>query len=100
MTSQIKEWMYEIIRNPRITEKTTLGAEHNCVTFVVATDATKPRIKQAVEALWGVKVKAVNTLNQQGKRRRFRGVKGVQNGFKKAMVTLEDGHTIDTEAGV
>lgn len=97
---QPAEWMYETIRAPRVTEKTTLGSMHNQVTFVVAPDATKPRIKAAVEALWGVTVTGVNTLNQKGKTKRFRGVKGRQVGIKKAIVTLKEGDVIDTEAGV
>ncbi len=97
---QIAEWMYETVRTPRVTEKTTLGSMHNQVTFVVAPDATKPQIKQAVEALFGVTVTGVNTLNQKGKTKRFRGVRGRQAGFKKAIVTLKEGDVIDTEAGV
>lgn len=102
MTAEAKEWMYEIIRTPRVTEKTAAGSVHKNaqVTFVVRLDATKARIKDAVEALWSVKVKAVNTLIQKGKTKRFRGIKGKQNTFKKAIVTLAEGHTIDTESGV
>lgn len=97
---QPQEWMYEIVRSPRVTEKTTLGAEHNQITFVVSNEATKPRIKKAVEVLFGVSVKSVNTLNQKGKTKRFRGVSGSQAGFKKAIVTLAEGDFIDTEAGI
>ena len=70
------ERMYEIIRRPVVTEKSTLLSEHNAVTFKVPLDATKPEIKQAVEALFKVKVMAVNTLRQQGKTKRFRGRMG------------------------
>ena len=68
-----KEHFYNIIRSPAITEKGTLVSEHNQVVFNVARDATKPQIKKAIEGLFGVKVKAVNTLIRKGKQRRFRG---------------------------
>ena len=87
--------MYEVIRAPLITEKTTNGSEHSQVTFKVAADATKPEIKQAVEGLFKVKVKAVNTLVRKGKKKGFRGIVAIQSDVKKAIVTLEDGHTID-----
>jgi len=83
-----------------VTEKATLGSEHGQVTFKVATDATKPQIKQAVENLFGVKVKAVNTMIQKGKTKRFKGVMGRRSDFKKAIVTLEEGEAIDTGTGV
>ena len=95
-----RERMYEIIRSPVITEKATFGSEHGQVTFRVPLDASKPEIKQAVEGLFEVKVKAVNTLRQQGKVKRFRGRPGKRNDYKKAMVTLEEGHTIDVTTGV
>lgn len=91
---------YDVIVAPHITEKATLGSEHGQVTFRVAKDATKPEIKTAVEALFDVKVKAVNTLVQKGKTKRFKGVMGRRSDFKKAIVTLEEGQTIDTGAGV
>lgn len=91
---------YNTILEPVITEKATLGSEHNQVTFKVAINATKPEIKAAVEALFDVKVKAVNTLRQQGKIKRFRGVRGQRAEFKKAMVTLEEGSSIDVTTGV
>lgn len=91
---------YDIILSPVITEKSTLGGEHNQVTFKVAGDASKPDIKAAVEGLFGVKVKAVNTLRQQGKVKRFRGIKGRRPGYKKAMITLQDGESIDVTTGV
>ncbi len=94
------EWMYEIIRQPHVTEKATMGSENAQVTFRVPMSATKPRIRQAVEVLFGVKVKAVNTLIQKGKNKTFRGVKGRRSDFKKAVVTLEEGQTIDTESGI
>ncbi|MCB9982689.1 MAG: 50S ribosomal protein L23 [Rhodospirillales bacterium] len=91
---------YNTILAPHVTEKATLGSEHGQVTFRVAKDATKPEIKQAVEALFDVKVKAVNTLVQKGKTKRFKGIMGKRSDFKKAIVTLEDGQTIDTGTGV
>ncbi len=91
---------YDIILRPVITEKATLGSEHNQVTFMVAKDASKPEIKKAVEELFKVKVKKVNTLNQQGKVKRFRGIKGRRPGYKKAIVTLLEGHSIDVTTGI
>jgi large subunit ribosomal protein L23 len=95
-----RERMYDIIRSPLITEKTTLGGEHNQVTFRVPLNATKPEIKQAVEGLFEVKVKAVNTLRQRGKVKRFRGLLGKRPDVKKAIVTLEEGQSIDVTTGV
>ena len=95
-----KEAMYRIVRAPVITEKATRGSEHNQVTFKVALDATKPEIAAAVEGLFGVKVKAVNTLRTEGKKKLFRGMKGQRSDIKKAIVTLEAGQTIDVTTGV
>ncbi len=91
---------YDVIRKPVITEKATMASEAGAVVFEVAIDANKPRIKEAVEALFGVKVKAVNTTITKGKQKRFRGVKGTRNDVKKAYVTLEDGNTIDVTTGL
>lgn len=91
---------YNTVIAPHITEKATMGSEHGQVTFKVAKDATKPEIKEAVEALFDVKVKAVNTLIQKGKTKRFKGIMGRRSDFKKAIITLEDGQTIDTGTGV
>jgi large subunit ribosomal protein L23 len=91
---------YDAILSPVITEKATLASEHNQVIFRVPLEATKPQVKAAVEKLFKVKVKAVNTLRQRGKLKVFRGVKGKQNDFKKAIVTLEDGHSIDVTTGL
>lgn len=91
---------YDIVRSPVITEKSTLGAEHNQVTFRVPLTASKPEIKAAIEDLFDVKVKAVNTLRLKGKIKRFRGIKGRRPDVKKAMVTLEEGHNIDVTTGV
>jgi large subunit ribosomal protein L23 len=91
---------YDVIRQPVITEKATLASENNQVIFKVALDASKPAIKEAVEALFDVKVKAVNTLRRKGKVKRFRGIRGKQNDVKQAIVTLEDGHAIDVTTGL
>jgi large subunit ribosomal protein L23 len=91
---------YDVIRNPVVTEKSTLASEHGQVVFDVAMDASKTEIKAAVEALFSVKVKAVNTINQKGKVKRFRGRLGQRSDVKKAIVTLEEGHTIDVTTGI
>jgi large subunit ribosomal protein L23 len=91
---------YTTIIAPHVTEKATLGSENGQVTFKVAITATKPQIKDAVEKLFDVKVKAVNTMIQKGKTKRFKGVMGRRNNFKKAIITLEEGQTIDTGATV
>jgi large subunit ribosomal protein L23 len=91
---------YDIIRSPAITEKATLLSEANQVVFNVALGASKPEIKKAVEELFSVKVKAVNTIVRKGKTKRFRGVRGQQSDVKKAIVTLEDGQSIDVTASL
>lgn len=95
-----RERMYDIILSPVITEKATMASEHNQVTFRVADDATKPEIKQAVEKLFDVKVTAVNTLRQVGKVKRFRGKLGKRSDYKKAIVSLAAGHSIDVTTGL
>lgn len=92
--------LYDVIVAPVITEKSTNSSEHNQVVFKVRGTASKPDIKQAVEGLFNVKVKAVNTVNRKGKVKRFRGVKGKQNDTKRAIVTLQEGHTIDVATGL
>ena len=94
------EQYYDVIRAPVITEKATIASENNHLVFRVAIDADKKVIKEAVEALFDVKVKAVNTLRRKGKAKRFRGIPGRQNEMKKAIVTLEDGHSIDVTTGL
>jgi large subunit ribosomal protein L23 len=91
---------YDIIRKPVVTEKATLQAENNKVVFNVAKTATKPEIKAAVEQLFSVKVKSVNTLLRKGKTKRFRGIIGTQSDVKKAIVTLEEGNSIDITTGL
>lgn len=91
---------YDLIKKPIITEKATMASEANAVVFQVRRDATKPLIKEAVEALFGVKVKAVNTTITKGKVKKFRGKLGQRSDVKKAYVTLEAGNTIDVATGL
>ena len=91
---------YDVIVSPVITEKSTLVSDNNQVVFNVARDASKPEIKAAIEALFSVKVKAVNTLVRKGKQKRFRGIKGRQSDKKMAIVTLVEGQSIDVATGV
>ena len=91
---------YDIIIAPVITEKATMASERNQVTFKVARNATKPQIKEAVEKLFDVKVKSVNTLVRKGKTKVFRGNFGSQSDVKRAVVTLEEGHRIDVTTGL
>ncbi len=91
---------YDVITSPVITEKSTMVSEQNQVVFNVAKKATKSDIKAAVEALFGVKVKSVNTLVRKGKTKRFRGILGRQNDVKKAIVTLVDGESVDVTTGL
>ena len=96
----VKPELYDVIRKPIITEKSTMASEQNAVVFEVAIDAAKPKIKEAVEALFGVKVKAVNTTVTKGKVKRFRGQLGKRKDVKEAYVTLEEGNTIDVSTGL
>jgi large subunit ribosomal protein L23 len=91
---------YDIILAPVITEKATAASEANQVVFRVRHDASKPDIKKAVEQLFKVKVKSVNTLNRKGKKKTFRGVPGRQSAVKNAIVTLEEGQKIDITTGL
>ena len=91
---------YDIIIRPVITEKATVASEHNQVIFRVARDATKPQIKEAVEKLFDVKVKHVNTLVRKGKLRNFKGRRAVLSDVKNAVVTLEEGQRIDVTTGL
>ena len=90
----------DVILSPVITEKATMGAERNEVSFRVPLDATKPMIKSAVEQLFKVKVKSVNTLVQKGKKKQFRGIAFKKTNTKKAIVTLEEGYSIDISTGL
>ncbi|MCB1513564.1 MAG: 50S ribosomal protein L23 [Hyphomicrobiaceae bacterium] len=91
---------YDVIKSPIITEKATLLSEANQVVFKVAPTATKKDIKFAVENLFNVKVKAVNTLVRKGKLKTFRGKRALQGDTKQAIVTLEEGHSIDVTTGL
>ena len=91
---------YDVILSPHITEKSTLLSEHNAVVFKVAREATKPQIKAAVEALFGVDVTGVNTITQKGKTKRWRGRPYMRSDVKKAVVTLADGQSIDVTTGI
>jgi large subunit ribosomal protein L23 len=91
---------YDIIVAPVVTEKATLASEHNKVLFRVSSKATKPQIKAAIEKLFDVKVKRVNTLVRKGKTKVFRGNFGSQSDIKRAIVTLEEGHRIDVTTGL
>lgn len=92
--------LYDVIVAPVITEKATMASEANQVIFKVRKTATKPEIKAAVERLFDVKVEAVNTLIRKGKRKVFKGRRGVQSDLKKAVVTLAEGHKIDVTTGL
>jgi large subunit ribosomal protein L23 len=91
---------YDVILSPVITEKATNASEHDKVIFKVAMDATKPQIKEAVERLFDVKVKSVNTLRRRGKWKIFKGRVGRQSDSKRAIVTLEEGQRIDVTTGL
>jgi large subunit ribosomal protein L23 len=98
--SQVDINHYDVVLAPVITEKSTLLSEHNAVVFKVADKATKPQIKAAVEALFGVSVTGVNTLTQKGKTKRWKGRPYTRSDVKKAIVTLAEGSSIDVTEGV
>lgn len=91
---------YDVILSPHITEKSTLASENNAVVFKVANDATKPQIKEAVEAIYDKKVANVNTILTKGKTKRWKGKPYKRSDFKKAVVTLADGEMIDITTGI
>lgn len=95
-----KERLYEVLRNPLITEKSTQLSSVNQVVFEISKDATKKEVAAAIETLFKVKVKKVLTLNQNGKIKVFKGKTGKRNNYKKAIVTLEAGQNIDLATGV
>ena len=95
-----KRSAYDVIVAPVITEKATLASEANQVIFKVSRNATKPEIKSAIEGLFKVKVKAVNTIVSKGKLKAFRGRVALLSDTKRAIVTLEDGHSIDVTTGL
>ena len=96
----VKPEHYDVIQKPVITEKATLASEGGAVVFRVLKSASKPQIKEAVEAVFGVKVKSVNTTITKGKAKKFRGRLGERSDVKKAYVTLEEGNTIDVQSGL
>ena len=98
--SKKKKDIHDIIRAPVITEKSTLVSEHNQVVFKVARDANKDEIKAAVEKLFNVKVRAVNTQVRKGKMKVFKNIRARQTDTKRAIVTLKEGHTIDVTTGL
>ena len=91
---------YDVVLAPHITEKTTLLSEQNAVVFKVANNASKPQIKAAVEALFGVDVLGVNTITQKGKTKRWKGRPYTRSDMKKAIVTLAEGQSIDVTTGI
>jgi len=95
-----QETLYQVLRCGVVTEKSTLCQQKNCYVFDVAPWANKMNIKQAVELIFDVKVSAVNTLNRKGKTRSFRGTIGQHSAVKKALVSLQKGHSIDLEKGI
>lgn len=95
-----RERLYTLIKSPVLTEKSNMGSELNKVTLNVSLDATKVEIKKAVEELFKVQVKAVNTLRVKGKTKRFKGIMGQRNERKKAIVTLAEGSSIDIASGL
>ncbi len=100
MSKDVKERWYDIILGPVVTEKSTHGSEDGQVTFKVSLDATKPEIKKAVESLFEVKVKQVNTIRMKGKAKRLKGHLGRRVNWKKAVVSLAEGEAIDMMTGV
>ena len=95
-----QERIYELIRRPLVTEKSTMNSEFNQFTFEVPVDANKHEIKTAIQTLFKVKVTGVNTILQKGKTKRFRGQAGRRSDYKKAVVTPADGDSIDVTTGV
>ena len=96
MSKISNERIYEVIRSPLISEKATFVSQFNHYVFKVAVDSSKPEIKEAIQSIFKVEVKSVNTLNHKGKKKRFRGKVGTRPGVKKAYIKLAEGQTIDT----
>ena len=92
--------LLDVIRYPIVTEKSTNLSQHNQVIFAVLKSATKPEIKAAIESVFGVSVKAVNTLIRKGKTKRFKGRPGVQEDVKRAIITLTEGQQLDLGTGI
>lgn len=100
MSTATTEKHFDTLVAPIITEKSTIASEFNQVVFKVRLEATKPEIIEAVESLFKVKVKAVNTLRLKGKSKQFKGRKYTRSTVKKAIVTLHEGHSIDVTTGL
>ena len=98
--AEVKVNHYDVVLAPHITEKSTMLSEHNAIVFKVASGASKPEIKEAVEALFNVKVTGVNTIVTKGKSKRWKGKPYQRSDMKKAIVTLKDGDTIDVTSGI
>ena len=98
--AEVKVNHYDVVLAPHITEKSTMLSEHNAVVFRVASGASKPEIKEAVEALFNVQVMGVNTIVTKGKSKRWKGKPYQRSDFKKAIVTLAEGQTIDVTSGI
>jgi large subunit ribosomal protein L23 len=98
--AEVKVNHYDVVLAPHITEKSTMLSEHNAVVFKVASGASKPEIKEAIEALFNVKVTGVNTVVTKGKSKRWKGKPYQRSDFKKAIVTLAEGQTIDVTSGI
>ena len=99
-TKAVENRHYDVVLAPHITEKSTMLSEHNAVVFKVANDATKPAIKAAVEALFGVTVTGVNTIVSKGKSKRWKGKPYTRSDVKKAIVTLAEGDMIDFTSNI
>ena len=99
-TQAVENRHYDVLVAPHITEKTTLLSDNNAVVFKVAGDASKPQIKAAVEAIYGVSVKGVNTIVSKGKTKRWKGAPYKRSDVKKAVVTLAEGQSIDVTTGI
>ena len=99
-SAAVKAYHYDVIVSPVVTEKSTAVSEQNKVIFNVALNSTKQEIKEAIESLFKVQVKSVNTLRRLGKTKRFRNTVGKQNDSKKAIITLAEGQNINLEGGV
>ena len=91
---------YDVVLSPHITEKSTMLSEHNAVVFKVASDASKPEIKAAIEALFSVTITGVNTIVTKGKTKRWKGKPYQRSDFKKAIITLAEGQSIDVTSGI
>jgi large subunit ribosomal protein L23 len=100
MSKKKKKDAHDLIRSPVITEKSTMVSEFNQVIFKVAPDASKTEIKAAVERLFNVKVRAVNTYVRKGKKKTFKNIRALLSDSKRAIVTLEEGHSIDVTTGL